>query len=48
MNDLAEVRLRLQAPIAADPYNLSRATGSFILIDEQNNATVAGGLIRNQ
>jgi sulfate adenylyltransferase subunit 1 (EFTu-like GTPase family) len=40
------VRLRLQAPVAADPYAANRATGAFILIDEQSNATVAGGLIR--
>ncbi len=46
MNDIAEVRLRLQAPIAADPYAVDRATGAFILIDEASNATVAAGLIR--
>jgi sulfate adenylyltransferase subunit 1 len=46
MNDLAEVRLRLQAPAAADRYADDRATGAFILIDETSNATVAGGLIR--
>lgn len=40
------MRLRLQAPVAADPYAANRATGAFILIDEQSNATVAGGLIR--
>jgi sulfate adenylyltransferase subunit 1 (EFTu-like GTPase family) len=46
MNDIAEVRLRLQAPITADPYATNRATGAFILIDEATNATVAGGLVR--
>ncbi|MGA2079743.1 MAG: GTP-binding protein [Holophaga sp.] len=46
MNDIADVRLRLQTPIAADPYRADRATGAFILIDEANNATVAGGLVR--
>jgi sulfate adenylyltransferase subunit 1 len=48
MNDIAEVRLRLQAPIAADPYAVSRSTGAFILIDEATNATVAGGLVRSR
>ena len=48
LNDLAEVRLRLQAPVAADPYDASRATGAFILIDEGSNATVAAGLIRGR
>jgi sulfate adenylyltransferase subunit 1 len=47
MNDLAEVRFRLQAPAAADPYADNRATGAFIVIDETTNATVAGGLIRS-
>jgi sulfate adenylyltransferase subunit 1 len=46
MNDIAEVRLRLQAPVAVDPYVADRATGAFILIDEGSNATVAGGLVR--
>jgi sulfate adenylyltransferase subunit 1 len=48
MNDIAEVKLRLQAPIAADPYAVSRSTGAFILIDEATNATVAGGLVRSR
>jgi sulfate adenylyltransferase subunit 1 len=48
MNDIAEVQLRLQAPAAADPYDVSRPTGAFILIDEGSNATVAGGLIRRR
>jgi sulfate adenylyltransferase subunit 1 len=47
MNDIAEVRLRLQAPVAADPYSADRRTGAFILIDETSNATVAGGLVRS-
>jgi len=47
MNDIAEVRLRLQAPLAADPYASNRSTGAFILIDEASNATVAGGLVRS-
>jgi sulfate adenylyltransferase subunit 1 len=47
MNDIAEVQLRLQAPVAADPYARDRATGAFILVDEACNATVAGGLIRS-
>lgn len=45
MNDIAEARLGLQAPVAGDPYAVCRSTGAFILIDEATNATVAGGLI---
>ncbi|MGC1363644.1 MAG: hypothetical protein WA826_20910, partial [Silvibacterium sp.] len=33
-------------PILADLYGESRATGSFILIDPANNATVGAGMIR--
>ena len=46
MNDIGEVRIALAQPIVADPYADSHATGSFILIDEATNATVAAGLIR--
>jgi len=46
MNDIAEVRLRLQTSLPADPYARIRATGAFILVDETTNATVAGGLVR--
>ncbi len=45
MNDIAEARLGLQAPVAGDPYAVCRSTGAFILIDEATNATVAGGLV---
>jgi sulfate adenylyltransferase subunit 1 len=47
MNDIAEVRLGLQAPIAADRFDANPATGAFILMDERDNATVAAGMIRN-
>ncbi len=45
LNDIARVRLRTSAPIAFDPYSRNRRTGSFILIDEATNATVAAGMI---
>jgi sulfate adenylyltransferase large subunit len=45
LNDIARVRLRTSAPIAFDPYTRNRRTGSFILIDEASNATVAAGMI---
>ena len=45
MNDIATVRLRLQQPIAPDPHARVRSGGSFILIDETTNATVAAGLV---
>jgi sulfate adenylyltransferase subunit 1 len=45
MNDLAQVSIALAQPIFFDPYDASRATGSFILIDEATNHTVAAGMI---
>jgi bifunctional enzyme CysN/CysC len=31
--------------VIADPYARNRVTGAFILIDESNNDTVAGGMV---
>ena len=46
MNDIAEVTLKLQGPIAVDPYTENPANGAFILVLETTNATVAAGLVR--
>ena len=46
MNDIGQVTLALAQPIVADRYADNHATGSFILIDEATNATVAAGMIR--
>jgi len=45
LNDIAVVRLRLSEPLAVDPYAENRETGSFILVDEASNDTVAAGMI---
>jgi bifunctional enzyme CysN/CysC len=45
LNDIGRVTLRTAAPLAVDAYADSRATGSFILIDEATNATVAAGMV---
>jgi sulfate adenylyltransferase subunit 1 len=45
LNDIGTVRIAASRPIAADPYIANRATGSFILIDEASNHTVAAGMI---
>jgi bifunctional enzyme CysN/CysC len=45
LNDLGRITLRTARRLAVDPYADSRATGSFILIDEATNATVAAGMI---
>ncbi len=45
LNEIGRVRLRTSTPLVFDPYAENRATGSFILIDEGTNHTVAGGMI---
>ena len=45
MNDIARVKLRTTAPLFSDRYSRNRNTGSFILIDEATNVTVAAGMI---
>jgi sulfate adenylyltransferase large subunit len=45
LNDIGRVRLRTSKPMAFDPYTHNRATGSFILIDQATNDTVAAGMI---
>ena len=44
-NDIGSVSLALTADIAFDPYRANRATGSFILVAEDTNVTVAAGMI---
>jgi bifunctional enzyme CysN/CysC len=45
LNEIGRVHLRTQTPLQFDPYRRNREMGSFILIDEATNATVAGGMI---
>ncbi|WP_038159582.1 GTP-binding protein [Verrucomicrobium sp. BvORR106] len=45
LNDIGCIRLRCASPLFFDPYNTNRTTGSFILVDEQTNNTVAAGMI---
>ncbi len=45
MNDIGKISLKTAKPIFFDPYRRNRSTGSFILIDEATNATVAAGMI---
>ena len=46
LNDIAEVTITVQQPLAVDAYDVTRATGAFILIDEVTHQTVAAGMIR--
>ena len=47
LNEIGRVQLRCSAPLVVDPYSRNRTTGSFILIDESTNDTVAAGMILN-
>ncbi len=46
LNEIGRVKLRLSSPLVTDRYARDRTTGSFILIDESTNDTVAAGMIR--
>lgn len=45
MNDIARLTFRTTTPIHVDKYNRNRITGSFILIDEATNNTVAACMV---
>ena len=45
MNDIVKARFRVQQPVACDDYANNRPNGSFILIDEVSNDTIAAGMI---
>ena len=46
LNEVGVVTLRTTEPIFVDDYRHSRATGSFVLIDEMTNQTVAAGMVQ--
>jgi hypothetical protein len=46
MNEIASVEVESVQPLYFDAYQQIRSTGSFILIDPLNNATVAAGMIQ--
>jgi bifunctional enzyme CysN/CysC len=45
LNEIGRVQLRTQQPLLFDAYRRNRGTGSFILVDETTNNTVAAGMI---
>ena len=45
LNELAQVNLSLDRPLAFAPFAENRVLGSFVLIDRQSNATVGAGVI---
>ncbi|MEU2175533.1 adenylyl-sulfate kinase [Nocardia sp. NPDC019219] len=45
LNEIGRVQMRTRQPLLFDPYRRNRATGSFILVDDTTNNTVAAGMI---
>ncbi len=45
LNDIGRVKIHTSTRLIADEYRSNRITGSFVLIDELTNATVAAGMI---
>ncbi len=45
LNDLGRIKMRTTTPVLHDSYKQNRTTGSFILVDETTNATVAAGML---
>ena len=46
VNDIGEIRLRASRPLIFDGYAANRLTGSFILIEQGTNFTVAAGMLQ--
>ena len=47
LNDIGRITIKTMVPLCYDPYSRNRYTGSFILVDEATNATVAAGMIQD-
>jgi bifunctional enzyme CysN/CysC len=45
LNEIGRIHLRLSSPVMVDRYRRNRTIGSFILIDEATNDTVAAGMV---
>jgi bifunctional enzyme CysN/CysC/sulfate adenylyltransferase subunit 1 len=45
VNDIGVVKIRTAKPVVFDGYATNRLTGSFILIEQGTNATVAAGML---
>ncbi|HEY7176872.1 MAG TPA: sulfate adenylyltransferase, partial [Micromonosporaceae bacterium] len=45
LNEIGRVTMRTTLPLFYDDYRRNRGTGSFILVDESSNDTIAAGMI---
>ena len=48
LNEIGRIRIRTTTPFFFDPYRRNRETGSFILVEEGTNNTVAAGMITGE
>ena len=46
LNDIGRVRIETASPVPFDAYRDNAATGAFVLVDADTNATVAAGMVR--
>lgn len=44
LNEIGTIELRLADPVALDLYSELRTTGAFVLVDDQDGSTMAGGM----
>jgi bifunctional enzyme CysN/CysC len=45
LNEIAQVKVEVDQPVAFDPYSKNRATGAFVVIDRLTHGTVGAGMI---
>lgn len=48
LNDILKVRIKTARPIVFDNYKNNRATGAFILVNENTSNTVAAGMVSSE
>ena len=45
LNEIGRVTMRTTQPLFFDEYRRNRGTGSFVLVEEATNDTIAAGMI---
>ena len=48
LNEIGVCDIKLNHPVACDPYTQNRNTGAYIIIDRLTNRTVGAGMILSQ
>ena len=47
LNDIGDIRIKTAKPLVVDAYRKNRLTGSFILIEQGTNLTLAAGMLES-